>query len=247
MAVREIWRLHSAAAGLPVRVARRKPIFRDVTQLWHPHAVHIADRLISEASEPETPWSDPCPGFYCLSGASSAAITSFSSSGELRFRGRSRVIARKGVRGAEKTPLPDHGRVSVTPEFYRAARISKRFQNTDGGDFDRITQLIAIFERMIREKYFAPTREDRSQMLAASKSLKSPHLGSVRDNVASLRRQPHPGPLRVVDENVWRAWRIGTVHEIVEPSVQQQSRAVGVEKNRRERVVVMIDDQLARR
>ena len=50
----------------------------------------------------------------------------------------------------------------------------------------------------------------------------------------------------IVDENVGRAGRVGAVHQIVEASVQQQRVAIGVEEDRRKRVVVMIDDQLSR-
>src|ERR1700682_6728453 len=70
---------------------------------------------------------------------------------------------------------------------------------------------------------------------------------AVRQHIAALRFRPQFRELRIPDEYLRASRCIRTILEIVHPAVQQQRRAPGVEKNRRKRIILAVQNQLTSR
>lgn len=64
------------------------------------------------------------------------------------------------------------------------------------------------------------------------------------DQIPALRLTPQPGKIRIRDENMRRIGRERPVFEVIYTAVEQQRLGIRVEKHRRERVVLVVNDQL---
>src|SRR5690349_4342470 len=71
-------------------------------------------------------------------------------------------------------------------------------------------------------------------------------IAAVGEQIPSRRLRPQGFEIFIVDENLGSTGSVRAVFKIVPPAVQQQGSAVCIEKYRRERVVSVGFDELAR-
>src|SRR5712675_507987 len=73
------------------------------------------------------------------------------------------------------------------------------------------------------------------------------HIIGVGQHVAARRLGPHVRELRISDENRWASRSVGAVLQIVSAAIQQQRRAAGIEKDRRKRIILAVENELTGR
>src|SRR5260221_5342789 len=69
------------------------------------------------------------------------------------------------------------------------------------------------------------------------------NAGAVQEQVVTLRRGPESREVGVADEDLRCAARIRAVFEIIDTPIEQECSAVGIEEDRRERVVGISFDE----
>lgn len=97
--------------------------------------------------------------------------------------------------------------------------------------------------RTIRQNDLAAARRHQIKMFSAHQGFQlRDHILAGHD-VAALRLKPEILELRIVDKHIGRVWSSSAVFQIVKAAVAQQRGAVGIEKDGRKRVVVVVNDQ----
>src|ERR1017187_119493 len=101
---------------------------------------------------------------------------------------------------------------------------------------------------MIGEQIFSTAELFHVKQIPARDLLQPLGLGSLYHQVVPGLAVPYPPKSRVVDKHVLRCVRrVRSVVQIVHPPVQQICPPVRVEENRRERVILVVHNQLDRR
>ena len=98
---------------------------------------------------------------------------------------------------------------------------------------------------MIREQDFAAALGDYVEVRGTHESLQAGEAGLGADQIEALLGRPQSCEFCVVNENVGGTGGVRTVFEIQDAAVQEERGAIGVEEDRRCRVVVALDDQSA--
>src|SRR5271156_6176437 len=93
--------------------------------------------------------------------------------------------------------------------------------------------------RQIGEHYLSAAFGDDIELVASYQFLESWQRGLAGYQIRTVGRSPHCLPLLVIDENIRSAWRVGTVDEVIDPTIHKECIPVGVEKDGRKSVVVM--------
>src|SRR5580698_1559443 len=104
---------------------------------------------------------------------------------------------------------------------------------------------ISVGQLVVGQQQLASTRGDDGEEFGRDQFVQTRGGLLCDDEVAAAGLEPHGLPLLIVDKHIRRARRIGTINQVIEPAVEQQSVSIRVKKNRRERVVVMVHDEFS--
>src|SRR5258708_14636853 len=100
--------------------------------------------------------------------------------------------------------------------------------------------------RDVSQEEFTPAGSDDSKVLLANKGFDAICPCLVRNQIVFLLSRPQVLEFGIVQKNRRSARSSRTILHIVEVAVQEQGILAGIKNDRREEIVVAIDDELSR-
>src|SRR5580698_2297264 len=89
---------------------------------------------------------------------------------------------------------------------------------------------ISVGQLVVGQQQLSSTRGDDGEQFGRDQFIQ-PRGGLLCDDeVAAAGFEPHGLPLLIVDKHIRRARGIGTINQIIEPAVEQQSVSVRIKK-----------------
>src|SRR5258708_13475061 len=98
---------------------------------------------------------------------------------------------------------------------------------------------------MVSKYEFAPSRSDDIEMVPANQVFEITEVCLVGLKIIALRLDPDTLESRVVDEDVRGAGSIGPILKIEAATIQRQGVAIGIERERRKRPVIIFPVQFS--